>query len=135
MSTQGIDFTNSDYNHEGSELQIKTRPKSEPYQPTDGIIVDIKGDLNLYSTPALKQILTNLVDAGKIKIFVNVENLNYIDSSGLGAFLAHQSKLMKMSGYIKLCCPTKQVLAVLELTKLKSMLKVSSNLEEALKSS
>lgn len=135
MSTQGIDFTNSIYNHQGSELQIATRVKSELNQPMDGIILDITGDLNLYSTPALKQILSNLIDAGKVKIFVNVENLHYIDSSGLGAFLAVQSKLMKMSGYIKVCCPTKQVLAVLELTKLKTMLKVSSNLAEALKSS
>ncbi|MBK8397898.1 MAG: STAS domain-containing protein [Leptospiraceae bacterium] len=133
MSTQ--DFTSPDFNHEGSELQITTRNKSEMNQPMDGIVVDIKGDLNLYSTPALKQILTNLVDAGKIKIFVNVEDLNYIDSSGLGAFLAHQSKLLKINGYIKVCCPTKQVLAVLELTKLKSMLKVSLNLEDAMKSS
>ncbi len=135
MSTQGTDFTNSIYNHQGSELQIATRVKSELNQPMDGIILDITGDLNLYSTPALKQILSNLIDAGKVKIFVNVENLHYIDSSGLGAFLAVQSKLMKMSGYIKVCCPTKQVLAVLELTKLKTMLKVSSNLAEALKSS
>jgi len=135
MSIQGIDFTNPKFNHEGTELQIKTRPKSQPYQPTNGIVIDIKGDLNLYSTPALKQILTNLVDAGKIKIFVNVENLQYIDSSGLGTFLAHQSKLLKMDGYIKVCCPTKQVLAVIELTKLRSMLKVSSNLEDALRSS
>jgi anti-sigma B factor antagonist len=135
MSNQGIDFSNSNYNHHGTELEIKTRVKPEPNQPVDGIILDISGDLNLYSTPALKQILSNLVDAGRNKIFVNVENLNYIDSSGLGAFLAIQSKLMKMNGYIKLCCPTRQVLAVLELTKLKTMLKVNLNLADALKSS
>ena len=64
MSTQGIDFTSPKFNHEGTELQIKTRPKSQPYQPTNGIVIDIKGDLNLYSTPALKQILTILVDVG-----------------------------------------------------------------------
>lgn len=135
MNTEGIDLSSSKFNYEGTELQIKTRTKAEPYQPTNGVVIDIKGDLNLYSTPALKQILTNLVDAGKVKIFVNVANLNYIDSSGLGTFLAHQSKLLKMNGYVKVCSPAKQVLAVIELTKLKSMLKVSSNLEDALRSS
>ncbi len=135
MTNQGTDFTNSNFNHQGTELQINTRVKPELNQPIDGIILDITGDLNLYSTPALKQILSNLVEVGKIKIFVNVENLHYIDSSGLGAFLAIQSKLMKMNGYIKICCPTKQVLAVLELTKLKTMLKVNLNLADALKSS
>ncbi len=135
MSNQSTDFTNPIYHHEGTELQITTRVKSEPNQPTDGIILDIAGDLNLYSTPALKQILSSLTDAGKVKIFVNVENLHYIDSSGLGAFLAIQSKLMKLNGYIKLGCPTKQVLAVLELTKLKTLLKVNTSLAEALRNS
>lgn len=131
MSTLS-DLSSPDFNHEGTELQITTRKKSITNQPSDGAIIDISGDLNLYSAPVLKQILTNLTEIGKIKIFVNVENLKYIDSSGLGAFLAHQSKLMKLGGYIKLCCPTKQVLAVLELTKLKTMLKVNSSLEEAM---
>lgn len=133
MNTPNIDFTSSNFNYLGSDLQIATRINSAPFQPADGVILDMTGDLNLYSAPAVKQILTNLLDVGKIKIFVNVEKLNYIDSSGLGAFLALQAKLMKLNGYIKLCCPSKQVLAVLELTKLKAMLKVNFNLEEALK--
>jgi anti-sigma B factor antagonist len=132
--SEKVDFTTNDFNYEGSELEIKVRTKPVPNLPPDGMIVDIKGDLNLYSTPSLKTILNNLVDKGKIKIYINTELLTYVDSSGLGAFLSIQSRLMKMNGFVKICAPSKQVLAVLELTKLKAMLKVNQTIEDGLKS-
>jgi anti-sigma B factor antagonist len=128
-----MDLSSTNFNHEGSDLKILTRNIPITNLPTDGIVLDIVGDLNLYSTPALKTILNNLVDAGKIKIYINSEELSYIDSSGLGAILSIQSRLMKMNGFVKICSPSKQVLAVLELTKLKTMLKVSLTLEDALR--
>lgn len=123
-----------EFHHEGTELKIHTRTSEFPNLPENGVIVDISGDLNLYSTPHVKNILNRLVDGGKLKIYLNLEALNYIDSSGLGAFLGIQSRLMKMSGFLKICSPAKQVMAVLELTKLKSMLRVSRTLEDAVNS-
>ena len=41
FGNQGIDFLKN-FNHQGTELQIKTRIK-EPDQPVDGIILDITG--------------------------------------------------------------------------------------------
>lgn len=132
MNQDKFDPTKSDYNHEGSDLKIATKI-GVPNLPQDGVVLLMEGDLNLYSTPALKNILNALVDAGRLKIFISTEHLAYIDSSGLGAILSIQSRLMKMNGYVKICAPSKQVLAVLELTKLKTMLKVSNSLEEALR--
>lgn len=130
--SQSVDLKAPEFHHEGTELKIHTRAEGHPNLPEAGAIVDIKGDLNLYSTPKVKNILNKLVDAGKLKLFLNVEELHYIDSSGLGAFLSIQSRLMKMQGFLRICNPSKQVLSVLELTKLKSMLRVSRTLEEAL---
>ncbi len=129
---QEFDPTKPDFNHEGSDLKIISKI-GIPNLPQDGVVLKMEGDLNLYSTPALKTILNALVDVGKLKIFIDTEYLVYIDSSGLGAILSIQSRLMKMNGYVKICTPSKQVLAVLELTKLKTMLKVSNSLEDALR--
>ncbi len=120
-----------EFHHIGSELQIHARG-GHPNLPEDGVIVNISGHLNLYSTPHVKNILNRLVDAGFLKLYINLESLHYIDSSGLGAFLGVQSRLAKINGFLRLCAPTKQVTAVLELTKLKSMLRVSKSLEDAL---
>jgi anti-sigma B factor antagonist len=129
-----LNLSAPEFHHEGTELKIHTRVEEFPNLPEDGVIVDISGDLNLYSTPHVKNILNRLVDSGKLKIYLNLDGLNYIDSSGLGAFLGAQSRLMKMRGFLKLCAPAKQVMAVLELTKLKSMLRVSRTLEDGVNS-
>lgn len=126
-------FYGPDFNHEGTDLTIKVRPQQDQRLPKDGIIIEMTGDLNLYSTPALKKIIDRLISAGKTKIYIIMDKLEYIDSSGLGAFLSFQSRLLKIQGFVKLCGPSRQVLSVLELTKLKTMLKVNPNLDEAFK--
>ena len=64
MSNQGIDFSNSNYNHHGTELQIKTRLKPEPNQPVDGIILDISGRFKLILDSCLK---TNSFQFGRCR--------------------------------------------------------------------
>ena len=130
--SQSVDLKAPEFHFEGTELKIHARAEGHEKLPEDGAIVDMSGDLNLYSTPRVKNILNKLVDAGKIKLYLNVEELHYIDSSGLGAFLSIQSRLMKIKGFLRICNPSKQVLSVLELTKLKSMLRVSRTLDDAL---
>jgi anti-sigma B factor antagonist len=129
-----IDLGSKDFNYEGGNLRIKVRLEPHPTLPPEGVIVDMIGDLNLYSTPHVKNILNRLIDiAGKSKLFLDLDELRYIDSSGLGAFLSVQSKLMKTNGFIRICSPSRQVLAVLELTKLKTMLKVSYSIDDAIR--
>ena len=127
-----IDLNSQDYNYEGTNLVIKSRMDIHPAMPADGVIIDIIGELNLYSTPHLKGIMNKLVENGRIKLILNTDKLNYIDSSGLGVFLNVQSKLLKMGGYIHICAPTTQVVSILELTKLKSMLKIYRTIEDSI---
>lgn len=130
-----IDLSSPDYTYEGTNLIIRCRTHLHPAMPPNGAIIDIIGELNLYSTPHLKSIFSKLTENGKIKLILNTDKLNYIDSSGLGVFLNVQSKLLKMGGYIHICAPTTQVMSILELTKLKSMLKIFKTLEDSLISS
>ncbi|MCE9500161.1 MAG: STAS domain-containing protein [Leptospira sp.] len=130
-----IDLDSPDFNHDGSELKIQIRREEIPeFFPVDGVIIDITGDINLYSAQAIKNIINNLIDAGKLKIFINLEEVMYIDSSGLGAFLSAQSKLLKISGFLKIFSPSKSVGYVLDLTKLRSLLKVHDTLAIAIES-
>ena len=76
--------------------------------------------------------MNKLIENGRIKLILNTDKLNYIDSSGLGVFLNIQSKLIKLGGYVHICAPTTQVMSILELTKLKSMLKIFRTIEDSI---
>ncbi len=127
-----IDLGSADFTYEGTNLIIRSRMDLHPAMPQDGAVIDIIGELNLYSTPHLKSIMNKLIENERIKFILNTDKLNYIDSSGLGVFLNIQSKLLKIGGYIHICAPTTQVMSILELTKLKSMLRIYRTIEDSI---
>ena len=97
-------------------------------------IIKIKGEINLYSSQHIKECIENFVIKGKNIFFIDLSEVSYIDSSGLGAFLSIHSKIYKSGGGVHLCAPSPKVNYVLELTKLKGLLNVFSSLEEGIDS-
>jgi anti-sigma B factor antagonist len=70
----------------------------------DGCIIALSGRLDAYSANDLEKKLDSLIDAGFIRLVVNLEKLEYISSSGLRVFLAALKKTKKQQGDIKLAC-------------------------------
>lgn len=97
-------------------------------------ILKIKGEINLYSSQHIKECIEDFVNKGKKIFFIDLSEVSYIDSSGLGAFLSIHSKIYKSGGGVHLCAPSPKVNYVLELTKLKGLLNVFSSLEEGIDS-
>lgn len=97
----------------------------------EAIIIKITGEINLYSSQHIKEFIENLLKEGKNIFFIELSEVSYIDSSGLGVFLGIHSKIYKSGGGIHLCSPSTKVNYVLELTKLRGLLNVFSSLEDA----
>ena len=55
-------------------------------QEEDKLFVDLQGDLDINSNKEFKEKVNSV--QGVKKIIVNCENLSYIDSTGLGAFIS-----------------------------------------------
>lgn len=62
------------------ELKVDLRKEEET------LFVDLQGDLDINSNKELKE-KVNCVEGVK-KIIINCENLSYVDSTGLGAFIS-----------------------------------------------
>lgn len=129
----GKDYSSFKYVHEGSDMSIRVvNNKYQQEIPNNVVVLKIDGEMNLYSTPAIKEIFNTLLDEHVTKFLIDMSELNYVDSSGLGALLGVQSKVMKEQGYVRICSPSKNVATVLDLTKLKVMLRVCESVDKAL---
>lgn len=62
------------------ELKVDLRQEGEK------LFVDLQGDLDINSNKEFKEKINSV--QGVKKIIVNCENLSYIDSTGLGAFIS-----------------------------------------------
>lgn len=135
MAETPFNLDSKEFDHDAPELGVFLDPNHTPLGlPQDAVVVRIAGEINLYSAQIMKEKFFQLLDRGFMYLLVNMENVKYIDSSGLGVFMATHSRLVKMGkGGIAVFSPSSQVNKILELTKLKSLIKVGTTSAEAWK--
>ena len=81
-------------------------------------IVDINGRIVLQECALLRDLLSNLLAAGRNKILVNLAGTSGVDSAGLAYLISALVSTRKQQGELKLLSPTKEVRDVIRLTKL-----------------
>ena len=69
---------------------------------------------------------------GEINILLDLNQITFIDSSGLGVFLSCLKTLNKKGGDLKICNITKSVRVLFELVRLHQIIEVFNSQEEAL---
>ena len=108
-------------------MDISSRAKGEVY------ILDISGEIDLYNAPEIKDIVNKLIEQKKYNVIINLKEVTYIDSSGIGALISSLSNLKKYQGGLKIINVFASVKKVFELTKLTSFFEIYDSEEEAVK--
>jgi anti-sigma B factor antagonist len=94
-------------------ITLKTR------QSGDVTIVDIAGRIQLgEGTSALRETLGELLEKNQLKILLNLSQVSYIDSTGVGELVAEFTKVTGRGGQLKLLHLTERVTDLLQITKL-----------------
>ncbi|HYJ92197.1 MAG TPA: STAS domain-containing protein [Pyrinomonadaceae bacterium] len=82
-------------------------------------IIDLSGDITLGGGNIfLKQTLRSLAEQNEKKVLLNLSNVTYIDSSGLGELVAGYTSVSKSGGELKLLNLTDRVKDLMMITKL-----------------
>ncbi len=112
-----------------NNLKIKERRIS------DVLILDITGKLRLGEGSAeFHTAIRSLAEGGEKKILVNLADVSYIDSSGIGELIAGYIALKKKDGELKLLHLTTRVRELMLMTKLLTVFDAYENESEAIKS-
>jgi anti-sigma B factor antagonist len=98
-------------------------------------IVDIHGRITLGDeTGKLRDTVRQLIAAGKQKIILNLAQVDYIDSSGVGELVSSYTAVRNAGGELKLLALTKKVQDVLYVTKLYTVFDIKEDEFNAVKS-
>jgi anti-sigma B factor antagonist len=102
----------------------------------DGItIVDCSGRITLgEGSVVLRDSIKDLLGKGQKKILLNLGDVNYIDSSGIGELVSAYTTVKNASGELKLLHLTKRVHDILQITRLFTVFDVQSEEGAAIKS-
>lgn len=98
-------------------------------------IVDISGRIVLgEESAALRELVSSLLSKGHKKVLLNLADVNYIDSSGLGNLVSSFTSARKQSGELKLLNLNNKVHDVMQITRLFTVFEVFDNEGAAVKS-
>ena len=98
-------------------------------------IVDLSGRISLGEGSALlRKTVRDLLEQGHARILLNLGDVNYIDSSGIGELVSGFTAVRNRGGELKLLSLTKKVNDLLQLTKLFTVFEVFNDENTAVSS-
>lgn len=111
-------------------MELKIEPKTVDEKT---VILKLSGEMDIYSAPKLKEQAADLIKEGKSRLLLEMTELKYIDSSGLGVLVAAMTRAKENGGVLCLISPTRPVCRLLEIIGLDQILKCYPNVEDAIK--
>jgi len=104
-------------------------------QVGDVTVVDVAGRITLgEGSSALRDTLRELVGKGQKKILLNLGDVTYIDSSGIGELVSGFTTVTNSGGQLKLLGLNKRVKDLLQITKLYTVFDVHEEEASAIRS-
>ena len=105
-------------------------------QHDDIVIFDIGGEIKRSDTAdfTLHQLVKEQLDSGRRKILLNFEQVEFIDSFGVGEILASYISIHNLGGKLKLVRISKKLYLIFQVTGLTRVLDISEDEDAALKS-
>ena len=105
-----------------------------PRRLDDVVILDLSGRITIgEGTLIIRDHLQKLLNAGDRKFLLNLSDVDYIDSSGLGELVTAFTTVRNKGGQLKLLNLTKRVQDLLQITKLLTVFEAFNSEAEALK--
>jgi anti-sigma B factor antagonist len=103
------------------------------YSDTPGsTVVAVGGEIDVYSAPKLRERLIALVDSGSYNLIVDMEAVEFLDSTGLGVLVGGLKRVRAHDGWIDLVCTQGRILRIFRITGLSKVFSIYNSVAEAL---
>ena len=95
-------------------------------------IVEVGGEIDVYSAPTLRDRLNALVADGHHDLVVDMQGVEFLDSTGLGVLVGGLKRVRTHNGSLRLVCSQERVLKVFRITGLTKVFAIHDTVEQAL---
>lgn len=94
-------------------------------------VIDVRGDLDVYSSPTLRQLILDRIHRGDGRIIVDLEHVDFLDSAGVSVMVSALRQATNCNGALALVQPGDQARRMLRLTDLDKVLPTFTSVEDA----
>jgi anti-sigma B factor antagonist len=98
-------------------------------------IVAVGGEIDVYTAPKLRDKISELVATGSYDIVVDMHEVEFLDSTGLGVLVGGLKKVRAHDGSLRLVCNQDRLLKIFRITGLAKVFVIHETADEALAAS
>ena len=107
------------------DLSLSTRTEG------DRTVVVVGGEIDVYTAPKLREQLIDLVSSGQYHLVVDMEGVEFLDSTGLGVLVGGLKRVRAHEGSLRLVCTQERILKIFRITGLTKVFPIHASVEEA----
>ena len=99
----------------------------------DGIeVVDVEGEIDIYTAPRLRELLIDLVSKDNYQLVVNMDKVEFVDSTGLGVLVGGLKRVRAHDGSLDLVCTRERILKIFRITGLTKVFGIYETVDQAI---
>jgi anti-sigma B factor antagonist len=100
----------------------------------DRPVLDVVGEVDVYSAPELRERLSELLNASAPSLIVNLADVTFLDSTGIGTLVAGLNRAVQFGGTLTLVSDHDRILKLFRITGLDTVFAIRATIEEAIAS-
>ncbi|MQA04143.1 MAG: anti-sigma factor antagonist [Streptosporangiales bacterium] len=98
----------------------------------DRTVVEVVGEIDVYTAPKLREAFIDLVAQGAYHLVIDMEQVEFLDSTGLGVLVGGLKRVRAHDGTLRLVCSQERILKIFRVTGLTKVFPIHSSLADAL---
>jgi anti-sigma B factor antagonist len=104
----------------------------ESREVADRTVVTVGGEIDVYTAPKLRDKITELVNSGHHALVIDMEKVEFLDSTGLGVLVGGLKKVRAQEGSMELICSQDRLLKIFRITGLSKVFTIHESEAAAL---
>ncbi len=97
----------------------------------DHAVLEVAGEIDVYTAPKLREKLIELVNEGSYRLIVDLEKVDFLDSTGLGVLVGGLKRVRNHDGSLELVCTQEKILKIFRITGLTKVFPIHGSVAEA----
>jgi anti-sigma B factor antagonist len=97
-----------------------------------GAVLRVGGEIDVYTAPKLREAVIELVDRRASHIIADLREVEFLDSTGLGALIGAQNRLRTRDGSLRLVITSERIMRIFRITGLVKVFEIHATVLEAI---
>jgi anti-sigma B factor antagonist len=95
-------------------------------------VLTVRGEIDVYTAPRLRQAIVDLVDAGSTNLVIDMEKVDFLDSTGLGVLVEGLKRVRTRGGDLSIVVTQDKIIKIFEITGLNKAFSLHTSVDAAL---